>query len=60
MVTDAELTITGLMFVKGTVQRKRETRRHVLQTDFNELGVHTNDIDHEWSVPNEAYARAVM
>ncbi len=41
-------------------RRKQETQTLILQTDFNGFVGHINDIDLEWSVPNEKYTRAVM
>lgn len=46
-LTDAELTITPL-------ERKWETQRLILQTDFNGFVGYINDIDRERSGPNEA------
>lgn len=44
----------------GTVERKWETQRLILQTNFNGFVGYINDIDLEWSVSNEECAWAVM
>lgn len=44
----------------GTVERKWETQRLILQTDFNGFVGYINDTDLEWSVPNEECAWVVM
>ena len=48
------LTLSSQLHRPGSVERKWETQRRILQTDFNGFVGYINDIDCERSGPNEA------